>query len=118
MHQASNNNLRLSGTSRAKVNFVKENIKRAGVSKEKFGPKSHRDKGFESTGQPGRTSNVMSPKASKDVYVINSLGSIGSMGSPVSPTGNRQLIAGRKNFKKLRQKDAYGATSTVANFYG
>jgi hypothetical protein len=51
MH-ASNNNLRLTGNSRGKVNFVKENIKRAGKSREKFGaPKSHRDnKGFESIG--------------------------------------------------------------------
>ena len=50
MH-ASNNNLRLTGNSRGKVNFVKENIKRAGKSREKFGPKSHRDnKGLENIG--------------------------------------------------------------------
>ena len=113
---SSNNNLRKPGDSRSKVNFVKENIKRAGQSKEKFTLKSHRAN--DSTGM--RSSYVLSPKNTKEIpkeMGISSIGSIGSPTSPTSPSNNRyNNIAGRKNLKKLRQKDAYG--STVANFYG
>jgi hypothetical protein len=81
------------------VNFVKENIKRAGQSKEKFTLKSHRAN--DSTGM--RSSNVFSPKNVKDVPKEMGISSIGSIGSPTSPSNNRyNNIAGRKNLKKLR----------------
>lgn len=91
-------------------NFIKMNIKRAGLSREKYTSKGPKEKNFDSTGagmQSGTERALFSPKTYKEApknYGINSVGSIGSIGSPGS-LSSQHLLASKKNLKKVRSKD-------------
>ena len=91
-------------------NFIKMNIKRAGLSREKYNGKAVKDKNFDSTGagmQAGPERVILSPKTYKEApknYGINSIGSIGSIGSPGS-LSSQHLLASKKGLKKVRSKD-------------
>ena len=95
-------------------NFIKMNIKRAGLSREKYSSKAAKDKNFDSTGagmQSGPERAIFSPKTYKEApknYGINSIGSIGSIGSPGS-LSSQHLLASKKNMKKVRSKDVQNA---------
>ena len=95
-------------------NFIKMNIKRAGLSREKYSSKPLKDKNFDSTGagmQAGPERAILSPKTYKEApknYGINSIGSIGSIGTPGS-LSSQHLLASKKTLKKVRSKEAQNA---------
>lgn len=100
------------------VNFIQRNIKRAGVSKDKYAAKAAKDKNYESTGLGAPERAIVSPKTYKEApknYGINSIGSIGSIGSPGS-LSSQHLLASKKNLKKVRSKD--GQNSHASNLHG
>lgn len=104
------------------INFVQRNIKRAGQSKEKYAPKTHRgDKNlFDINGQTSKDKAgglILSPKTLREApknYGVNSVGSIGSIGSPGS-LGSHNMQASKKTIKKQRPKEII---PTSSNIYG
>ena len=94
---------------KATPNFIKMNIKRAGLSREKYTSKTGKEKNFDSTGagmQVAPERALLSPKTYKEApknYGINSIGSIGSIGSPGS-LSSQHLLASKKNLKKILAK--------------
>lgn len=110
------------GGQKATPNFIKMNIKRAGLSREKYASKTGKEKNFDSTGagMPPPERALLSPKTYKEApknYGINSIGSIGSIGSPGS-LSSQHLLASKKNLKKIRSKDVnahqlHGQTGTT-----
>lgn len=90
------------------------NIKRAGLSRDKYASKAGKDKNYDSTGagmQGPSERALLSPKTYKEapkLHGLNSIGSIGSIGSPGS-LSSQHLLAGKKNLKKVRSKEAYNA---------
>ena len=91
------------------------NIKRAGLSKEKYGSKNNKDRNFESNrvGMQGPAERpILSPKMYKEapkLHGVNSIGSIGSIGSPGSLSTQHLLANNKKSMKRLRSKEIQNA---------